>query len=109
MKTRKLLVLFPLAVVLQASTITSTGPFPLGDSPDFQTTQQPATTPYPLKLNVNGFVDLTTSVTLSLILTHSFPDDLNFLLVSPTGQALQVMSNAGGSAGISNCALNFSD
>lgn len=105
----KVLFVIPLATALEAATFTSTGPFPLGDSPDLQSIQQPATNPYPLTLSVSGLSGATTSVSLGIVLTHTFPDDLNFLLVSPTGQTLQVMSNAGGSANVSNCAINFSD
>ena len=70
-------------------TFTSTGPFTLQDTPGGLPVQGPATNPYPLSVEVAGFTAVTTSVTLTLGgLSHTFPDDLHFLLVSPTGQTL---------------------
>jgi subtilisin-like proprotein convertase family protein len=41
-------------------------------------------------------------------LTHTYPADLDVLLVGPTGQAVLLMSDAGGAADISNVALTLS-
>lgn len=91
-------------------TFTSTGPFTLQDPPPSLSEQGPATNPYPLSVEVAGFTAVTTSVTLTLGgLSHTFPDDLHFLLVSPTGQTLYVMGNAGGSVDVNSCSLTFSD
>jgi subtilisin-like proprotein convertase family protein len=42
-------------------------------------------------------------------LTHSFPDDLDVLLVGPAGQKVLLMSDAGGGGDISNRILTFDD
>src|SRR5207244_9043406 len=40
---------------------------------------------------------------------HTFPADLDILLVSPQGQAVMLMSDAGGNESISNVKLTFDD
>jgi hypothetical protein len=87
---------------------TLTGPFPLADSP-VQSTQFPATTPYPLDLVVSGMGSSLSAVSLSFTLTHTWPDDLHFLLQGPGGETVYVMGNAGSSFDLSNCTLTFSD
>src|SRR5689334_24815951 len=43
--------------------------------------------PYPSTIAVAGMTGVVTRVTVTLLgLTHPFPDDLDLLLVSPTGQ-----------------------
>ena len=42
-------------------------------------------------------------------LTHTYPDDLDMLLVSPGGQKLLLLSDAGGSTAVSNITLAFDD
>ncbi len=42
-------------------------------------------------------------------LTHTWPDDLDFVLVSPTGKGLILMSDAGGSTDVSGLSVGFSD
>lgn len=42
-------------------------------------------------------------------LTHTYPDDLDLLMVGPTGQALLLMSDSGGSTDIVNRNLTFDD
>ena len=49
-------------------------------------------------------------VTLTLSnLSHSFPGDVDILLVGPTGQKVMVMSDAGEDPDLSNVTLTFSD
>ena len=48
------------------------------------------------------------TVTLSN-LTHSFPDDLNILLVAPDDKAVLLMSDVGGGLGLTNLTLTFDD
>jgi subtilisin-like proprotein convertase family protein len=68
-------------------------------------------TPYPATLTVSGLptTGLTVqSVTLNGV-THTFPDDIDILLQSPTGVNVVLMSDVGGSAAISNANYTFSD
>ncbi len=69
--------------------------------------------PYPARISVGGNGDhLITNLTVTLTnLTHTNPNDLNILLVkagSSTANTL-LMSDAGGTADISNVNLTFSD
>src|SRR5947209_2118467 len=66
--------------------------------------------PYPSTINLNGVPGTITSVSVTLNkLTHSFPEDLDILLVGPQGQNVMLMSDVGGSRGISKVNLTFSD
>ena len=58
-----------------------------------------AATPYPSTLTVTGTGSVTTQVTVRLDgVTHTFPSDLDILLVGPTGANVVLMSDAGGDA-----------
>ncbi|MDZ4796512.1 MAG: hypothetical protein SGI83_19765, partial [Bacteroidota bacterium] len=56
--------------------------------------------PYPSQITIAGLP--TTGVTVKSVklgnVNHTFPDDVDIVLVSPTGQAVIIMSDAGGSA-----------
>ncbi len=70
--------------------------------------QGPAT-PYPSYLPVNGLGGTITNVTVTLNnLTYSWAADLDVLLVSPSGQGIVLMSDAGGAA-VNDVTLTFSD
>ncbi|MBL8196606.1 MAG: hypothetical protein JNM06_22630 [Blastocatellia bacterium] len=63
-------------------------------------------TPYPATVNVSGLAGNTTKVTVGLnMFNHTFPDDVDVLLVSPTGQKVVIFSDLGGSTDAVN--LNF--
>lgn len=56
-----------------------------------------ASTPYPSNLDVSGLDGTIRNISLRFDkLTHRFPVDLDMLLVSPAGQKMVVMSDAGG-------------
>jgi len=64
--------------------------------------------PYPSVINVAGLGGNITNVIVRLNnLNHTFPDDLDVLLVTPAGQRILLMSDAGGSAGAVNLNLAF--
>ncbi|WP_026690985.1 proprotein convertase P-domain-containing protein [Alteribacter aurantiacus] len=65
--------------------------------------------PYPSEINVNmpGTI-IKVTVTLN-DLSHTFPDDIFLLLVSPNGQSLRLMGDAGGSDEINNVTITFDD
>ena len=53
--------------------------------------------PYPSVLSVSNVPGSIISVTVTLMdLSHSFPDDLDILLTGPSGDAVLLMSDAGG-------------
>jgi subtilisin-like proprotein convertase family protein len=64
--------------------------------------------PYPSSISVTGLPSTITKVTVTLNnLSHSYPDDLDILLVGPTGATTMLMSDAGGGFGISSVKLTF--
>ncbi|HEY0407348.1 MAG TPA: VCBS repeat-containing protein [Pyrinomonadaceae bacterium] len=66
--------------------------------------------PYPSNINVSGLTGTISNITVTLNnLNHTFPDDLDIMLVGPTGANLLVMSDAGGSVDVSNTTLTFDD
>ncbi len=76
---------------------------------------QPGTTignasPYPSGLTVSGVSGTITDVNVILYdIGHTFPDDVDIILVSPTGQAVTLMSDCGGSIDITGVQLTFDD
>ena len=66
--------------------------------------------PYPSTLGVAGLTGIVSQLTVTLSnLSHTFPDDLDIMLVSPSGTKVILMSDAGGSYSITNVSLTFSD
>jgi len=66
--------------------------------------------PYPSTINVAGVVGPVSKVTVTLKnMNHTFPDDIDVLLVGPGGQKLLLMSDAGGSADLVNNTYTFDD
>ena len=71
---------------------------------------QGSASPYPSPIVVSGLTGLTTKAVVTLNgVTHGFPDDVDILLVSPTGQKVVLMSDAGGGHSITNLTLTFDD
>ena len=66
--------------------------------------------PYPSSIAVSGMSGTITDVRVTLInLTHTFPDDLGFLLVGPTGAQVVLQSDVGGSIVVNNLTYTFDD
>jgi uncharacterized repeat protein (TIGR01451 family) len=66
--------------------------------------------PYPSIINVSGLGTSITRVTASLFgLSHTFPADMDILLVGPAGQKVILMSDAGGGNSLANVSINFAD
>lgn len=66
--------------------------------------------PYPSSIGVSGLAGTISKVTVTLNnFSHTFPDDVDILLVGPTGANAVIMSDAGGSADVSNITLTFDD
>ena len=67
-------------------------------------------TPYPSTINVSGLSGLMSKVTLTVSnLSHTWPDDVGLLVVSPSGQPVILMSSAGGGNKLANVTLTFDD
>lgn len=66
--------------------------------------------PYPSNITVSGFSGTVTKATVTLTnVNHSFPGDIDILLVGPTGAKMILMSDTGDSSAISNVNLTFAD
>jgi subtilisin-like proprotein convertase family protein len=68
--------------------------------------------PYPSTISVAGADNTTTQVTVELLgLAHTFPADVDVLLVAPTGRSLTLMSDHSGDGGtrVTGVDLTFSD
>ena len=75
------------------------------------TVNDSSSSPYPSNIVVNnGSLSTVTRVRVVLKqLTHSFPDDMDIILVGPGGRRTMLMSDAGGANfGVSNVTLTFS-
>ena len=67
-------------------------------------------TPYPSVININGLAGLVSKATVTLSnLNHTWPGDIDALLVSPTGQKSFLMAKCGGSNELNNVTLTFDD
>ena len=65
---------------------------------------------YPSKISVAGLPSNPSKVTVTLKgISHTYPDDLDVLLVGPGGQKVLLMSDAGGGTDINNVTLTFDD
>jgi len=85
------------------------GPGPGVTIPGSGTAANPGA-PYPSSIVVAGLPaqSIVKSITLNG-LTHTWPDDIDIILKSPTGALVVLMSDAGGSSGISGVNYTFSD
>jgi subtilisin-like proprotein convertase family protein len=64
--------------------------------------------PYPSTINVAGVVGTVSKVTVDLFnLSHTFPSDIDVLLVGPGGQRLLLMSDLGSGDDAANANLTF--
>jgi subtilisin-like proprotein convertase family protein len=69
-----------------------------------------AASPYPSTISVSGVTGTVSKVTVTLLnISHSFPDDVDVLLVGPGGQKTLLMSDAGGGNALSGVTLTFDD
>lgn len=65
-------------------------------------------TPYPSTIQVTEMVGVISRVTVTLSkVSHNFPDDLDILLVSPGGEKIMLMSDAGGGNALYNRTITF--
>lgn len=65
---------------------------------------------YPIPLNVSGLSGPVTDVNVFIQgLTHSYPNDLDLLLVGPQGQEVMLSSDAGGTVPVTNVSFTLDD
>lgn len=87
-----------------AQVFNSLGPIAIPKSPN---TQGPGA-PYPSQITVGGLTGTVSSVKVSLVgLTHTFPGDIDLLLVGPSGQNVVLLADTGGGTDITNVNLVF--
>lgn len=66
--------------------------------------------PYPSTINVSGLVGTISKVTVTLHrFYHTFADDVDMLLVSPTGQEVLIWSDVGGDIDVTNIVIKLDD
>ena len=67
-------------------------------------------TPYPSPIVVSGETGVISNLTVTLTgISHTFPDDIQMLLVGPGGQKVVIMAGASNGAPITNVNLTFDD
>ena len=65
---------------------------------------------YPSTVNVSGVTGLTAKITVTLTnVNHTYPDDIDLLLVGPAGQTTLLESHAGGGDLLTNVSITFDD
>jgi uncharacterized repeat protein (TIGR01451 family) len=65
---------------------------------------------YPSTIDLSGVPGQISKVTVTVVgITHTFPDDLDILLVGPAGQKVMLMSDAGSGNALNNVQLTFDD
>ncbi|HEX8246803.1 MAG TPA: proprotein convertase P-domain-containing protein, partial [Pyrinomonadaceae bacterium] len=66
--------------------------------------------PYPSEIQISDLPGKVTRVSVNVTnFSHTAPDDVDLLLVSPSGRSVVLMSDAGGNNGVSNLNLSFED
>ncbi len=69
-----------------------------------------AATPYPSTITVSGIDGVISKATLTLSnVAHTFPKDIDVLLVGPAGQKVSLLSHVGSGYPITNVTLTFDD
>jgi uncharacterized repeat protein (TIGR01451 family) len=88
--------------------ITSSGSF---DSPAPITIPEfGAASAYPSTIFVSGLTSVVSQLRVTITnLNHTYPDDLDLLLVGPQGQSVLLMSDAGGEFPLGNTSFTFDD
>jgi len=66
--------------------------------------------PYPSTITASGLTGAVTDVNVTLTgVNHLNPDDLDIMLIGPTGKRLLILSDAGGTGDVANVNLTFDD
>ena len=66
--------------------------------------------PYPAPITVSGATDTISALTVTLSgFSHVFPEDVDVLLVGPSGESAVLMADVGGGNSVSDLTLTFDD
>ena len=96
------------ATATNQTTFSNTGTIVINDTP--RVSGVALATPYPSTINVSGVTGTVAKVTVLLDnFSHTFPSDVDILLVGPGGQRLLLMSDVGGGTDAVNADLTFDD
>ncbi len=99
-----------IATATDSATVTVTGPSLFCNATPIIIPSSGAATPYPSDVLVSGLATSITNVNVYLYdMNHTWPDDIDILLVGPQGQNIIIMSDAGGSFDLINVDLVFDD
>lgn len=95
------------ATVNTTTTFSNSAPITIPDTP---APAPEVAVPYPSAIVVAGVTGTVSKVTVKLTnLNHTFPGDIDILLVGPGGQKMMLMSDVGGSTDSVNATLTFDD
>lgn len=111
MKTTQILLIIMLTLVSTSFGITfsNTSSINIQFDGEFPSSPIPADL-YPSQIEVSGIAGPVQNVSVTLHdMSHTWPADLNILLVGPTGQTVVLMANVGSSMDIDNIDLIFDD
>jgi uncharacterized repeat protein (TIGR01451 family) len=99
-----------LGTVVYSTVTGGTVPVPFANAGSITINDSAAATPYPSTISVSGITGSISKVTLSLNqMSHTFPSDVDIILVGPGGQKAYVMSDVGSGTDIVNVNLTFDD
>jgi subtilisin-like proprotein convertase family protein len=97
------------ALVASSQTFSNPGVITIPASGTGASTGAPAS-PYPSNITVAGAPTTISKVTVTLTnFNHTFPDDVDILLVSPTGRKMIILSDAGSSTVATNLNITLDD
>jgi subtilisin-like proprotein convertase family protein len=89
----------------QCSQFCSAGGITIPDS----TSPPTLAVPYPSAITVSGFTLPAALEQVDVTISHTFPDDIDMLLVGPGGQNAIILSDVGANADVTNLLLKLSD
>ena len=99
-----------LAAVLLANGAARAAVLPYANFTPIQIVDKAPADPYPSRINVQNAPGKITDVDVTLKgYTHSYPDDVDVLLVGPDGNKVLLMSDVGGNSVLNGVNLTFSD
>jgi large repetitive protein len=99
------------AAPASAATFSNTdGPITINDDADPACDVPGTATPYPSSIEVSGLGTSISDVNVTVSgLSHTAPDDVGLLLVSPAGESTLLMEDSGGLIAVSDIDLTFDD